>query len=124
MPDQPAREVDHRKPPLESRWTRNRRLLEGPGGEPPGPPYDYELTGALTPDATGDYYEDGVHLGFPKYRREDSAYWIWRFPPANVWIISIFPESPGGSWRRYQPDVLGAYDPWAPFLGVATVELP
>lgn len=124
MPN-PPREVDHRKKPLESRWTRNRRRIgEAQPPAPPPPEPDYEVKGTLNPDATGDYFQDGTHEGTPCYRREDSAWWLW-FAWSIIWIISVeVGDAIHDQWERADPDPVGDYDPKANATGTATVQLP
>lgn len=118
------RQLTHRTAPLESRWTRNRRLLQGPGGSAAPPPVDYEVTGTLTPDSTGDYYEDGTHNEQPKYKREDGAYFIWYESAMPSWLISDTPGDSTVSWLRIDPAILGEYGFNLGTEGTATVQLP
>ena len=124
MPTHP-REVDQRKPPMLSRWTRNRRRLEMPETPPPPPPEpDYVVTGEITPDATGDYYEDGTHDGEPKYRREDSAFWIYYTDALGCRVIyaTVHDDPPHGFFRY--DGFPGDYDGVGDYVGTATVQLP
>jgi len=55
---------------------------------PPPPTPDYIVTGELTPDATGNYFEAGVYGGKPYYRRADGTYFIWWSPDEEDWSIT------------------------------------
>jgi hypothetical protein len=49
----------------------------------------FEVSGAGTSDANGTYVPDGTHLGFTKYRRGESNWYIVIFP-AQFWAIATF----------------------------------
>lgn len=121
--DQPAREVTHRKPPLESRWTRNRRLMQGPGGPPP-PTADYEVIGNGDPSPNGDYFENGVHNEHPVYVHENNGFAIWYW--IGGWHISAAPGSTAHPWwERPAPDeITGEYVSNPPATGNPVVQTP
>lgn len=81
----------------------------------------HRVTGALTPDATGDYLPHGMHGGHVLYRRTDGAYYIWWHVTGN-WIISTEPDilAPG-HWHKLGPPIEGLYDPDGTYLGIPTV---
>jgi len=114
----------YRVPPLHSRWTRRRRQLPEAPPAPPPPPPDYIVTGTLTPDATGDYFQDGTYEGQPCYRRTDSAFWIWYWSYRHWWYISTSPATTVPRWGRTHSNILGSYNPVPPYTGIATVFLP
>lgn len=119
------REIDHRKPPLESRWTRNRRLAAHPGQPPEPPPtHDLEVIGNGNPSPNGDYFEDGVSGGKPCYRREDSAWWIW-WGYGFVWLITDELEvDTRAQFQKVGEPVTGDYLPHMGAAGNPTVQLP
>lgn len=81
----------------------------------------YEVTGELTPDATGIYEPIGPFGGKPSYKCTGKDWYLWwAVPPANEWWISFFRGSTDDGWNRLSPNILGDYDPWH-YLGIATV---
>lgn len=123
-----------RSPILSSSYrNRLRRPVEAEAPPPPPPPTpDLIVTGAITPDATGNYFEGGILYGKPWYARDDDAFFIWYRVVAGVihyWQIttilnSLLPPSwYKSSYPTYQPPT-GPYIPNAPATGTATVALP
>jgi len=85
---------------------------------------DYVVTGEITPDATGEYVEDGTYGGGPCYRRADSAYWIWKWLGA-LWVLSSGKGVFGTWWQRaFASGLIGDYEPWGGAIGTATVAEP
>ncbi len=81
----------------------------------------YEVTGDLTPDATGTYEDAGEHNGKRYYVRGDSAYYIW-WHLAGSWIISTdLDVLAPGHWFRMDPSIEGLYEPDGTYLGDPTV---
>jgi len=87
-------------------------------------PADLQVTGTLSPDATGYYRRNGTYNGQPCYERLDGAYWIWwggREPPAgglDEWVLGTTKGSSGDSWHAgwsisgtTSPAVAGDYWP-------------
>lgn len=92
----------------------------GPGGEPPTGA-DYVVTGVVAPDCTGEYVEDGTYGGKPKYRRLDSAWWIWWWAAMGFWMISSTPAAHDPEWYRISSIITGTYEPGTGSIGIATV---
>lgn len=92
---------------------------------PPEPiPRDYDVTGDLTPDATGYYDEAGIYAGKPYYIRHDGAYKIW-WNIVGFWVISLdLDVMLPGCWARMDPAIEGDYTVAPPWTGVATVSTP
>jgi len=107
---------------VESRWTTRRRFLATlpAPGEPP-PAADYIVTGTLTPDATGNYLEDGTYNGRPAYRRADSQFWIWWSPATLWWFLSPAKGDDSTCWIRWFDTVEGDYWPMSNATGIPTV---
>ena len=82
-------------------------------------PADLEVTGTLSPDATGFYRRNGTYNGYPAYERLDGAYWIWWLSGSFNWIISTSKGGLAAGWWRASP-VTGTYTPWV-YTGTATV---
>ena len=83
---------------------------------------DYRVTGTLSPDATGDYTQNGTHNGEPAYERDgDGAYWIWSDGGGN-WYISAGKGALPSCWYR-TGDIAGEYAPVI-YTGTATVVSP
>lgn len=101
---------------------RTRRWRAPPAAPPP--PCDYVVTGDITPDATGDYFQDGTYEGQPCYRRSDSAFWIWFWSYRAWWYISTTPGTTIPRWGRMFPTIAGDYNPVSPYTGIAYVEEP
>lgn len=123
MPTKPTERQPHRQRPLVSRWTRNRDRMMGPGGEAP-PTADYVVTGTLTPDATGNYFETGTYDGQPYYKHEDLDYWIWWYDP-SMWIISdVLGGESGFYWYKTAQPITGYYTAGGTATGTATIATP
>ena len=85
---------------------------------------DYIVTGELEPDATGEYFEDGLYNGQMSYAREDSSWFIYFFE--NTWIISKAKGSQPDYvwWLRSSPEIAGTYSAEEDATGEATVTGP
>jgi len=82
---------------------------------------DYLVSGDLTPDSTGGYWEAGINDGKPYYSRNGDWH-IWWTTAGNRWLISQTVGVPGGpSWERLQPTIAGTYAPTGGATGTATV---
>lgn len=82
---------------------------------------DYEITGALTPDATGKYSYAGDIHGKPYYERTPSGWAIW-WDVEGWWIISHKVDDVGFDfWNRNSPDIVGLYPAAGGAVGDATV---
>jgi len=83
------------------------------------------VSGDISPDAEGEYILNGTYgsVGANAYERLDGDYWIWYDPSfAPVWILSQTKGVvAGSSWSAASDVLLGAYDPNASALGIATV---
>jgi hypothetical protein len=84
------------------------------------------VTGELTPDATGYYYEDGEHFGKPVYKHESLDYYFW-CDPYDGWYISG-PDKTNVTdhvWAKGDDVLSGEYPPGLTpaetTLGTATV---
>lgn len=82
---------------------------------------DYDVTGALTPDATGPYDIAGVHNGENYLRRHDGAYFVWWNGAAFWYITDTLGVVQPNNWIRNAPDITGDYNPAGTALGIATV---
>lgn len=72
---------------------------------------DYNVTGEISPDATCNYDEAGVHEEQPYYRRKDGSWFIW-WDGYDYWYISdALGDDTGYSWRRESPNIVGVYVP-------------
>ena len=86
----------------------------------------YQVTGTLTPDASGTYEPAGSLGARVYYLREDSAYYLY-FSQYSYWRISDSLdewELDPDAWRApYSGDAYreGNYDPTGSYTGVATV---
>lgn len=82
---------------------------------------DYEVTGDLTPDVTGNYAYAGEYGGKPSYYLMDNGWFIW-WDIAGRWAISSERGVTGGDWwSRVDPDIEGLYGNEGTALGNATV---
>ncbi len=97
--------------PLISSSLRNRRRRPAEIDAPPPPPVpDLIVTGTVTPDCTGNYYQIADHYGAPAYEREDQAWHIWA-TDVGVWVhfISIvIGDAAPYSWFRQDTDPAAA----------------
>lgn len=75
----------------------------------------------MTPDATCNYVQAGVHNGRDYARRLDGAWFIW-WKPGFFWVVSIGLDVLGaGFWSRALEDIEGIYLPQGEAIGEATV---
>ena len=92
-----------------------------------GPSSKHIVTGTLSPDATGDYFYDGIFNGKPSHKRTvgDTYYLYWFSTPVNGWAISTAKSTaaPWNGWYRSDPNIEGDYLPVGPAQGTATVTL-
>ena len=87
---------------------------------------DLIVTGTLDPDATGDYFEDGVYAGYTKYSREDDAYALWTisYPPV-ISHISVTAGTEGDAFfYKLTEGITGAYIAVGTATGTPTVSTP
>lgn len=84
---------------------------------------DYNVSGAITPDATGDYFETGTFEGQPYYKHETAEWYIWWWSEYETWAISavLGEKVLLDAWYRIDPAIAGAYDPAGSHEGTATV---
>lgn len=58
----------------------------------PAPVPDFVVTGTLTPDATGNYFDSGAtNDGVPVYEDESGTYALWRLT-GSAWFITPVAE--------------------------------
>lgn len=108
--------------PTLSRWSTRRKALATLAAPPTPPPTaDYEVTGTLTPDATGAYVTTADYDGRPTATRTDSLYVIWWWDLLMDWIISAEPANLDIFWSRNDGDIAGEYAAGAGATGTATV---
>ena len=82
---------------------------------------EYEVTGDLTPDATGTYEDAGEHYGERYYQRTPNGYFLW-WNGLDTWYISTELDIPGAAWwQRIDPNIEGIYAPGGTAVGDATV---
>lgn len=79
-----------------------------------------QVTGTLNPDATGTYHLDGLYGPDPLWKRDDDAYYLWRYAALHRYRISDAPGNPTPSWIRLN-DRYGTYAPDHGATGTATV---
>jgi len=84
-----------------------------------------QVTGNITPDATGNYEQKGSHDGYPTYYRDDGAYWISFniLGGLNIWRIAQVAQ-PWLTWHKTfvgSYDVMGAYSVTSGTTGIAYV---
>ena len=81
----------------------------------------YVITGTLTPDATGDYFEVGIYNNKPYYVRNDGLFGIG-YIGGDTWFIGpppFFHEGLG--WVGHHAEIADTYEPVFGSAGVATV---
>lgn len=79
------------------------------------------VTGTLSPDATGTYYQDGVFSQQPFYVRDDGEYIVFYSSVLSKWVLAPPGDDVGlPDWRRTTLE--GAYTPTAPATGTATID--
>ena len=81
----------------------------------------YDVSGSLTPDATGLFELSGGSGGKPAFERTDEAYFLWFDITVPCWYISesFFDITP--AWQKLSTEILGEYAPINGAIGTATV---
>ncbi len=81
----------------------------------------FEVTGELTPDATGTYEDAGEYNGKRSYELTGNGWFIW-WNGIDKWVISTERGvATGNWWARVDPNIEGLYTPQDTALGDATV---
>lgn len=81
----------------------------------------HRVTGALTPDVTGDYLPNGIYNAKMSYQLVGNGWFIW-WDAVDRWTISNTKGiSAGNWWHRIDPDIEGAYVPQGTAVGIPTV---
>lgn len=85
------------------------------------PKKSYEVTGELTPDATGTYNDAGEHNGKRYYELAGNGWFLWWDGDAN-WLLSTeIGVTEDNWWTRTDPNIEGLYIPRGTATGTATV---
>lgn len=83
---------------------------------------DYNVSGDIDSNATGNYFEAGTYAGKSYYRKTDGAWFIWWDTVDEEWNISstlgVY-TNPG--WYREESGVIGTYSRTPLAVGLATV---
>ncbi len=79
---------------------------------------DLEVTGTLSPDATGTYSPNGTYEGSNAYERADGAYWI--FWDTDSWWISDAKGSAVNAWYNNSSSITSLYSAGGTYDGTAT----
>lgn len=81
----------------------------------------YEVTGELTPDATGTYQDAGEYKSKRSYQRAPDGFFIW-WDGIDTWTISAILGYPGVEyWTRTDPNIVGVYALGGVAIGIPTV---
>jgi len=87
---------------------------------------DLQITGTLSPDASGDYDVSGTYGITVKYRRLDGVWYLW-YSSSNydtgVWVLSQSPGNYGTGYWTASPglgNLWGEYQPHGTATGTAT----
>ncbi len=81
----------------------------------------YEVTGELTPDATGTYLPIGPWNDKPAYELASNGWYIW-WDGVDAWMITAtLGVVAGPIWDRTDPNIVGNYVPLGGAVGIATV---
>jgi hypothetical protein len=81
------------------------------------------ISGALSPDSTGEYFLSGVLNSQNYYQLNPVPWYLW-WDGISSWFISLFIGVAGDCyWQRTDPDINGDYVPEGTASGTATVLL-
>ena len=82
-----------------------------------------QVTGTITPDATGQYYESGTYEDVATYTHINGLYYIW-FADGLLWTLNGEIGNTGTSflWQT-EHDEFGLAYPYEAASGVATISL-
>jgi len=82
----------------------------------------YQVSGTLTPDATGHYTQQGTFDGSPYYKHDLLDFYLWHHVVSGDWVIStmlgIFTYY---FWNSDFPQILATYRPMGHSTGFAIV---
>lgn len=81
----------------------------------------YEVTGTLSPNATGTYEPAGILNGKSYYAGGVVPHYLFWNDMVGWWIDPVLGDINPPSWQRDFPDIEGTYLPQAPATGDATV---
>lgn len=80
------------------------------------------MTGDITPDLTGYFFENGTEDGSPAYERADGGAWL--FADTGTYALAVAKGDIGNEFFANQTPTIpaGTYDPYNGATGTATVE--
>lgn len=85
------------------------------------PDPDYVVSGAINPNAAGNYFADGSWEESPKYKHETLDFWLWLMD-GSFWTLSDnVGELTGGYWQEPLSEIIGEYTSALPNTGTAIV---
>lgn len=78
----------------------------------------WDVTGNPVPDCTGRYELTEAYNNKDCYKRKDSAYFIWYYPPDDIYYVSnILGDTSEDAWYRVKT-IEGTYLPFPKVTGV------
>ena len=82
-----------------------------------------QVTGAITPDATGQYYKSGTYEHYPTYTHINGLYYIW-FADGLLWTVNgeIGNTETAFMWQT-EDEGFGLAYPYGTATGTATISL-
>ena len=82
---------------------------------------DYNVSGTLNPDVTGNYILVGTYGSKSYYSLVGNGWYIWWHTTKEWWMISqVIGSINTPYWNRDDPNIVGEYIPWGA-VGSATV---
>ncbi len=83
--------------------------------------WKFEFTGALAPDSTGYYQDDGLFNGKMSYYLVGNGWFLW-WDNVSKWIVSQVKGVLGAAyWGRLAPTIPGLYTPQLGAAGLGTM---
>ena len=79
-----------------------------------------EVTGNPVPDVTGSYLLDGTNDGYPVWKLDGQAYWIWFRSSNGYWYLNTTVGAVSAPYWYNLPPLIGAFTPGTGASGTPT----
>lgn len=88
------------------------------------PPPDLIVTGAITPNATGNYFLRGQYDGLNYYSNADNSFYIWCWFGSNWIFNTTLGTLTTNRWAKPFGPPTGNYSKVGTYIGTAIVSTP
>ena len=89
------------------------------------PSADLVVSGSVSPNWNGDFYDDGLYNGQPSFKKQGENVFVWWSEDNNTYYISAQKGTLGFSWWiADQANYDGTYTPAGNAVGDITATIP